>query len=141
MKELLTKEDIKKLSRFSNIILNCKHYVITNLNNVEGCQLLATSDNILACKIPCLPNHTYDIFMYYTSDHWINFMAFSFDYDSKEYVTNLSGFKYTNNEENMKPAFKRLYNSKIMCYNTSSWFNQSWEYNFAHTCIVKAPDW
>ena len=31
-------------------------------------------------------------------------MAFSFDYDSKEYVTNLSGFKYTNNEENMKPA-------------------------------------
>ncbi len=104
LKELLTKEDIKKLSRFSNIILNCKHYVITNLNNVEGCQLLATSDNIVACKIPCLPNHTYDIFMYYTSDHWIDFMAFSFDYDSKEYVTNLSGFKYTNNEENMKPA-------------------------------------
>lgn len=33
-----------------------------------------------------------------------NFMAFSFDYDSKEYVTNLSGFKYINNEENMKPA-------------------------------------
>ena len=42
--------------------------------------------------------------MYYTSDHWIDFIAFSFDYDSKEYVTNLLGFKYTNNEENMKPA-------------------------------------
>lgn len=104
LKELLTKEDIKKLSHFSNIILNCKHYVITNLNNVEGCQLLATSDNIVACKIPCLPNHTYDVFMYYNSDHWIDFMAFSFDYDSKEYVTNLSGFKYSNNEENIKPA-------------------------------------
>lgn len=104
LKELLTKEDIKKLAQFSNIILNCKHYIITNLNNVEGCQLLATSDNIVACKIPCLPNHTYDIFMYYDSDHWIDFMAFSFDYDSKEYAINLSGFKYSNSKENIEPA-------------------------------------
>jgi len=104
LKELLTKEDIIKLAQFSNIILNSKHYTITNLNNIEGCQLLVTSDNIVACKIPCLPNNTYDIFMYYDSDHWIDFMAFSFDYDSKEYVTNLSGFKYSNNEENMKPT-------------------------------------
>lgn len=38
LKELLTKDDIEKLSQFSNIILNMKHYSITNLNNVEGCQ-------------------------------------------------------------------------------------------------------
>lgn len=103
LKELLTKEDIIKLSRFSNIILNSKHYIITNLNNIEGCQLLVTSDNIVACKIPCLPNNTYDIFMHYDEDHWIDFLAFSFDYDSKEYVTNLSGFKYSNNQEIIKP--------------------------------------
>ena len=104
LKELLTKEDIIKLAQFSNIILNSKHYIITNLNNIEGCQLLVTSDNIVACKIPCLPNHTYDIFMYYDCDHWIDFLAFSFDYDSKEYATNLLGFKYSDNEENIKPA-------------------------------------
>lgn len=104
LKELLTKEDIIKLAQFSNIILNSKHYIVTNLNNIEGCQLLVTTDNIVACKIPCLPNHTYDIFMYYDSNHWIDFLAFSFDYDSKEYATNLSGFKYSNNEENIKPA-------------------------------------
>lgn len=104
LKELLTKEDIIKLVQFSNIILNSKHYIITNLNNIEGCQLLVTSDNIVACKIPCLPNHTYDIFMYYDCDHWIDFLAFSFDYDSKEYATNLLGFKYSDNEENIKPA-------------------------------------
>lgn len=104
LKELLTKEDIIKLAQFSNIILNSKHYMVTNLNNIEGCQLLVTADNIVACKIPCLPNHTYDIFMYYNSNHWIDFLAFSFDYDSKEYATNLLGFKYSNNEENIKPA-------------------------------------
>lgn len=104
LKELLTKEDIIKLAQFSNIILNSKHYIVTNLNNIEGCQLLVTTDNIVACKIPCLPNHTYDIFMYYDSNHWIDFLVFSFDYDSKEYATNLSGFKYSNNEENIKPA-------------------------------------
>lgn len=104
LKELLTKEDIIKLAQFSNIILNSKHYIIANLNNIEGCQLLVTSDNIVACKIPCLPNHTYDIFIYYDCDHWIDFLAFSFDYDSKEYATNLLGFKYSDNEENIKPA-------------------------------------
>ena len=47
-------------------------------------------------------------------------MAFSFDYDSKEYVTNLSGFKYTNNEENMKPAkinLKDLVKMRLMLLN------------------------
>ena len=104
VKELLTQEDIIMLAQFSNIILNSKHYIITNLNNVDGCQLLVTTDNIVACKIPCLPNHTYDIFMYYDSDHWIDFLAFSFDYDSKEYSTHLSGFKYSNSEENNRPV-------------------------------------
>ena len=94
LKELLTKNDIEKISQFSNIILNFKHYTITNLNNVEGCQILITANNIVTCKIPCLPNHTYDIFMYYDSDHWIDYLAFSFDYDSKEYATNIFGFKY-----------------------------------------------
>lgn len=104
LKELLTKNDIEKISQFSNIILNFKHYTITNLNNVEGCQILITANNIVTCKIPCLPNHTYDIFMYYDSDHWIDYLAFSFDYDSKEYATNIFGFKYSNNKEAFKPA-------------------------------------
>lgn len=104
LKELLTKDDIEKLSQFSNIILNIKHYSITNLNNVEGCQILITADNIVVCKIPCLPNHSYDVFMYYDSEHWIDYLAFSFDYDSKECATNISGFKYSNNKESFKPA-------------------------------------
>ena len=104
LKDLLTKNDIEKISQFSNIILNFKHYTITNLNNVEGCQILITANNIVTCKIPCLPNHTYDIFMYYDSDHWIDYLAFSFDYDSKEYATNIFGFKYSNNKEAFKPA-------------------------------------
>lgn len=104
LKELLTKNDIEKISQFSNIILNIKHYTITNLNNVEGCQILITANNIATCKIPCLPNYTYDIFMYYDSDHWIDYLAFSFDYDSKEYATNILGFKYSNNKEAFKPA-------------------------------------
>lgn len=104
LKELLTKNDIEKISQFSNIILNFKHYTITNLNNVEGCQILITANNIVTCKIPCLPNHTYDIFMYYDSDHWIDYLAFSFDYDSKEYATNIFGFKYSNNKEAFKPV-------------------------------------
>lgn len=104
LKELITREDIIKLAQFSNIILNFKHYIITNLNNIEGCQLLVTSDNKVACKIPCLPNHVYDVFIYYDSERWIDFLAFSFDYDSKEYATNLSGFKYLIKEEDLKPA-------------------------------------
>lgn len=104
LKELLTKNDIEKISRFSNIILNIKHYTITNLNNVEGCQVLITANNIVTCKIPCLPNHTYDIFMYYDSDHWIDYLVFSYDYNSKEYATNIFGFKYSNNKDAFKPA-------------------------------------
>lgn len=104
LKELLTKKDIEKISQFSKIILNIKHSTITNLNNVEGCQILITADNIVTCKIPCLPNYTYDIFMYYDSDHWIDYLAFSFDYYSKEYATTILGFKYSNNKEAFKPA-------------------------------------
>ena len=108
LKELLKKEDIKKIAKFSNIILHTKHYIITNLNNLEGCQLLITADNMVSCKIPCLPNNTYDVFIYYDSECWINSIAFSFDYDSKEYATNLCGFKYTNLEEEFKPAHINL---------------------------------
>lgn len=104
LKELLTKKSIEKISQFSKIILNIKHHTITNLNNIEGCQILITADNIVNCKIPCLPNHTYDVFMYYDSDHWIDYLAFSFDYDSKEYATTISEFKYSNNKEIFKPA-------------------------------------
>lgn len=102
LKKMLTKKEIEKLSQFSKIILNIKHYTITNLNNVEGCQIIITADNIVACKIPCLPNNTYDVFIYYDSDRWIDCLAFSFDYDSKEYATNILGFKYSNNNESLK---------------------------------------
>lgn len=104
LKKMLTKKEIEKLSQFSKIILNIKHYTITNLNNVEGCQIIITADNIVACKIPCLPNNTYDVFIYYDSDRWIDCLAFSFDYDSKEYATNILGFKYSNNNESLKSA-------------------------------------
>lgn len=104
LKKMLTKKEIEKLAQFSKIILNIKHYTITNLNNVEGCQIIITADNIVACKIPCLPNNTYDVFIYYDSDRWIDCLAFSFDYDSKEYATNILGFKYSNNNESLKSA-------------------------------------
>ena len=103
LKEILKDEDIKKLQDFSKIILDIKHYTIINLNNVEGCQLLITTDSKVACKIPCLPNHSYDLYMYYNSEHWIETLAFSFDFDSKEYATKLSGFKYSNDIEKIKP--------------------------------------
>ena len=102
-KELITDKDIDKLQEFSKIMLGMKHYSIINLNSVEGCQLLITADNRVECKIPCLPNRNYDLYMYYDEEHWISIMAFSFDFDSKEYATNLSGFRYSNNEEKIKP--------------------------------------
>lgn len=104
LKEILSEEDIKKIQEFSKIILDIKHYTIINLNNIEGCQLLITSDNKVACKIPCLPNHSYDLYIYYNKEHWIEALAFSFDFDSKEYAKNLSGFKYSNSTEKIKPA-------------------------------------
>lgn len=104
LKNILKDNNLTDWEKFSNIVLNFKKYEITNLNSIEGCQLLITADNIVSCKIACLPNHKYTLYAYYNSEHMMNFMAFSFDYDSKEYVTNLSGFKYTNDEENMKPA-------------------------------------
>lgn len=102
-KELLTDDYIDKLQKFSNIVLGMKHYLTTNLNNVEGCQLLITSDNRVECKIPCLPNRHYDLYMYYNDEHWIDVIAFSFDFDAKEYAKNLSGFKYSNSKEKLKP--------------------------------------
>lgn len=104
LKKILKENNLKDLEQFSNIVLKFKKYEITNLNNIEGCQLLVTVDHIVACKIACLPNHKYTMYAYYNSEHWMDFIAFSFDYDSKEYATNLSGIKYTNNDEKLKPA-------------------------------------
>lgn len=108
LKEILTIDTIENLEKFSNIILNIKHYTITNLNNIEGCQILITHNNIVSCKIPCLPNKNYDIYMYYRKEQWINIMAFSYDFDSKEYGTNLSGFKYSNDKGIFKPIHINL---------------------------------
>lgn len=51
-----------------------------------------------------LPSHKYDLFIYYDKEQWMDVIAFSFDYDSKEYATNISGFKYTNIREKIKPV-------------------------------------
>ncbi len=104
LKEILSEEDINMIQEFSKIILDIKHYTIINLNNVEGCQLLITSDGKVACKIPCLPNHSYDLYMYYNKEHYIETLAFSFDFDSKEYATKLLGFKYSNSDVKIKPV-------------------------------------
>lgn len=104
LKEILKENDLKDLERFSNIVLNLKKYEITNLNNVEGCQLLVTTDKRVACKIACLPSHKYTLYAFYNSEHWMDFIAFSFDYDSKEYATNIYGIKYTNDDVKIKPA-------------------------------------
>ena len=42
---------------------------MTNLNNIEGCQILLTANDVVACKISCLPNHKYDIYSYYDKDY------------------------------------------------------------------------
>lgn len=104
LKEILRENDLKDLEQFSNILLDFKKYEITNLNNTEGCQLLVTTDKRVACKIACLPSSKYTLYAYYDSKHWMDFIAFSFDYDSKEYATNISGMKYTNDNEKIKPA-------------------------------------
>lgn len=103
LKNLFTKEDYVKLEKFSNMVLNFKHFEMTNLNNIEGCQILLTANDVVACKISCLPNHKYDIYSYYDIEKWLQFIAFSFDYDSNEYYTNLLGVKYTIDTES-KPA-------------------------------------
>ena len=104
LKEILRENDLKDLEQFSNILLDFKKYEITNLNNTEGCQLLVTTDKRVACKIACLPSSKYTLYAYYDSKHWMDFIAFSFDYDSKEYATNISGMRYTNDNEKIKPA-------------------------------------
>lgn len=104
LKEILKENELKDLENFSNIVLNFKKYEITNLNNIEGCQLLVTTDKKVACKIACLPSYKYTLYAYYNSEHWIDFIAFSFDYDSKEYATNIFGIKYTNDDEKIKLA-------------------------------------
>ena len=104
IKKILKENDLNDIERFSKIILNLKRHEIINLNNVEGCQLLVTTDNKVACKIPCLPNNKYTLFSYYDKEHYMNFLAFSFDYDSKEYATNILGMKYSNEDEKFKPA-------------------------------------
>ena len=108
LKEILKKEDIKKLAIFSEIMLNMKHYQIINLSNNESCQLLVTADNIVSCKIPCLQNNTYELYLYYNKECWIDCIAFSYDYDSKEYARNLMGFKYLKKEEDIKPTHINL---------------------------------
>ncbi len=104
LKNILKDNNLTDWEKFSNIVLNFKKYEITNLNSIEGCQLLITADNIVSCKIACLPNHKYTLYAYYNSEHMMNFMAFSFDYDSKEYATNICGIKYTNDDEKIKPT-------------------------------------
>lgn len=104
LKEIISEEDIKQMQNFSNIILHIKHYTIINLNNVEGCQLLITADNKVISKIPCLPNHSYDMYMYFDKEHWIDNIAFTFDFDSKEYATHLLSFKYSNSIEEINPT-------------------------------------
>lgn len=104
LKELISEEDIKQIQKFSNIILYIKHYTIINLNNVEGCQLLIIADNKVVSKIPCLPSHSYDMYMYFDKEHWIDNITFTYDFDSKEYATNILSFKYSNSDEKLKPA-------------------------------------
>lgn len=103
LKDFFEKDDFEKFEQFSNIILNFKHFELTNLNSIEGCQILLMSDNIVDCKIASLPSHKYNIYTYYDSEKYIEFVAFSFDYDSNEYASNLLGIKYKNYEKS-KPA-------------------------------------
>ena len=93
---------------FDEIMLNIKHYKITNLSNNESCQLLVTANNVVSCKIPCLQSNTYELYLYYDKECWIDCIAFSFDYNSKEYAHNLMGFKYLNKEIEFKPAYINL---------------------------------
>jgi len=103
LKELMTEKDIEMLQNFSSIICNMKHLKITNLNSTEGCQLLITADKRVECKMSILPSQSYEIYMYYNKNHYIDVIAFSFDLDQKEYASNVYGFKYSNDKEKIKP--------------------------------------
>lgn len=103
LNNLLSKEDYKKLNQISSIVQNIKHFEITNLNSSEGIQILVTANEKVINKISCLPNNKYDFYVYLSEDSWIQFIAFSYDYDGKEEATFLQGFKYSNKNENNDP--------------------------------------
>lgn len=103
LKDLVKEKDIEMLQNFSSIICNIKHLNITNLNSTEGCQLLVTADKRVECKMAILPSQSYEIYMYYNKNHFIEVIAFSFDLDQKEYASNVYGFKYSNDKEKSKP--------------------------------------
>lgn len=110
LKVLISKKDIDMLQKFSDIIRHIKHFKVTNLNSSEGCQLLVTADKRVECKIACLPSQSYELYMYYNEEHFIDIIAFSFDFDQKEYASNIYGFKYSNNKDKSKPANINLSN-------------------------------
>lgn len=110
LKVLISKKDIDILQKFSNIIRHIKHFKVTNLNSSEGCQLLVTADKRVECKIACLPSQCYELYMYYNKEHFIDIIAFSFDFDQKKYASNIYGFKYSNNKDKNKPANINLSN-------------------------------
>ena len=110
LKVLISKKDIDMLQKFSDIIRHIKHFKVTNLNSSEGCQLLVTADKRIECKIVCLPSQSYELYMYYNKEHFIDIIAFSFDFDQKEYASNIYGFKYSNNKDKSKPANINLSN-------------------------------
>ena len=110
LKVLISKKDIDMLQKFSDIIRHIKHFKVTNLNSSEGCQLLVTADKRVECKISCLPSQSYELYMYYNKEHFIDIIAFSFDFDQKEYASNIYGFKYSNNKDKSKPANINLSN-------------------------------
>ena len=110
LKVLISKKDIDMLQKFSDIIRHIKHFKVTNLNSSEGCQLLVTADKRVECKIACLPSQSYELYMYYNKEHFIDIIAFSFDFDQKEYASNIYGFKYSNNKDKSKPVNINLSN-------------------------------
>lgn len=103
LKALLDTETIKKLNDFSNKISNLHHFEIVNLNSNEGCQILFTANNKVVNKISCLPNQKYDLYVYFNSDKWLQFLAFTYDYDGNEEAVNLMGMKYTNKKIKERP--------------------------------------
>jgi len=89
-KSTLKREQIDNLKKLSNIVLNMNHYHITNLNNIEGCHIELKLNNKLLCDIPCLPNSSYDVYLYFRKKEIIDIKAYTYDFNSKKYCEEIT---------------------------------------------------
>lgn len=101
---ILNDKDYENFEKFSNILNKIKYFEIVNLNSVQSCVLLITAEGRVVNKISCLPNTTYEIYMYFKEEKWVQFIGFKKNYEGEEEAEKIMGFRYSNKLGDTKPA-------------------------------------